>query len=790
MPETMRSRLSAAVLAGLGRAGRGTTKQAAAQASEKLTELGIMGLHAHSTEEDLADWEDRLWHDQDDPLEERQKEWRLHLHYASNEQFLAYHKARREWVVRKTVPWRIRSIYNVISKAAELRTARMTENKPTIAVQAATADVKDVERAEYKETLFWGLWEKLRLHIAIVEARTWASLIGSGFLKCGFDPDAGCEYPATRKRPRYETMEIDEVDERGQPTGNKIPQRIYAGLEEIYLDAKGNELGPVEELVDDPDLPGQQKRIRNAIPDNADVYHEGEAYVDVRSSFNLRWDRYVDDPSESWYIQDGEILPGSKIVAMWPDSVDALKEARAVSEEEKATQWTGLNERDPTSAGLSERRHAQAKADLAGELDKEYFVRETWVFPKNPFLKKLWGKKGFLLVTVGGKVIHKSELPSWALKQCPFIRFIDIPEKGNHYGKSFLRDLIPLQDDINRSRSQMAERQALESRLILGAPQQHGINLRLMGGMPGVLVTYRSKDHQPQPLQLSQQGQGSEVFYRMSLEAAADLGNMNEASTGKLPSAGLAAKAIYALQYADERSISKTSTLQDESLKQLARALDAITRDEYKEARKVRLTGADRSFLVETDILPEHLDTDVDYYFTPGSMMSRQKESVKNELLTLLDKQLINPATVMKHFATAVPDIFRVSHDLHDAKARRTLQKILRRGARDIQPDPFDNPLVHIGVLEEFMLSSKFELLGDEERETIVQLWQAYKAMVGVQAPAPVDPAQPVDPAAAGSGAPTPAMPAPGQEFDTSGGAEQLADEAEADVAPPPGYGA
>jgi hypothetical protein len=170
-------------------------------------------------------------------------------------------------------------------------------------------------------------------------------------------------------------------------------------------------------------------------------------------------------------------------------------------------------------------------------------------------------------------------------------------------------------------------------------------------------------------------------FYQSSLAAASDLGNMNDASTGKLPSAGFAAKAIYALQYADERSISKTSTLQDESLKKLAFAIDAVTRAEYKEARKVRISGEDRDFLVESEILPDQLDTDIDYYFTPGSMLSKQKEAVRNEMLALRDAGMIDNATCRKFIATAVPDVFRTSNDLHEAKARRNLNDILRKDA-------------------------------------------------------------------------------------------------------------
>lgn len=757
----IKERLSKAMREGLGRAGKGSSKGQAAQAASDLEELGITGVHFASTDEDLAEFTDRLWHDQDDRIEPRSREWRQIMHYVANEQFLAYHRGRREWIERKAVPWRIRASYNVMGKAAELRTSRLTENKPAISVQPASIDRADVDRAEFKETLFWGLWEKLSLLNTIIDARTWATLNGAGFFKVGWDPEAGLELPRTLKRPKFATIQVPQLDEAGAPAFDQmsgepimVDKQIYAGIEEVYLDAKGEEIGPVEMMVDDEDNPGKRKKVRVPVPDNADCYNEGEVYVDARSSFNLRWDVYADDPDESWYIQDTEIFAGSKVVSMFPDAIEKLAAARTADDEEKASYWKPMAERESTVTLLAERSRKNADDQLTGELDKEYVVRETWIYPKTRFLRKLWGKQGAYVVTVGDQLVHKSALPEWARRRCNFIRLPDIPEKGNHYCKASLRDVLPLQDDINRARSQMAERAAIESRLILGAPQNHQMNVRLLGGMPGVLLTYRSPEHAPKPISLTQQGPGADAFYQSSLEAAADLGHMNEATTGKLPSAGLAAKAIYALQYADERSIKKTSGLQDVALKKLALAMDAVTRVEYKEARKIRVTGEDRSFLVESEILPEHLDTEIDYFFTPGSMMSRQKEAIRNEMIALMDKGLIDPRQAKKHIATAVPDVFRTSYDLQEAKARRVLSKILRGGERGIVPDPVDDPAIHSDVIKELMLTSRWDVLGDEEKQAIQQVYDAHQATIAQQQLAA---AQPPAPAAA----PAPPVPAP-----------------------------
>jgi hypothetical protein len=768
---------------------------------KELEALGINTVHFGSTDDDLAEFTDKLWDDQNDPVAERQKEWLQIEHYVANEQYLAYHRGRRDWIVRRSVPWRIRSTYNISGKCVELRVQRLTENKPALSVQAATVDMGDVDKAEYKQTLFWGLWEKLSLHARIVGARTDATLNGCGILKVGWDAEAGVETPATKKRVKYVTVDLPATDPVtgdpvSSPTGQPLttPTQVYAGLEEYYVDKAGNDLGPVESKVEDEDNPGEMKTVRNPVPEECDVYSEGEVFVDERRAANVRWDRYVDDLDESWYVQDSEVMPGFKIIQLFGDDekmLNVLRDASPATEDDKLTYRSALMSREAAATdGSSDRSYKPRSSDEKfGKLDDEYVVRETWIYPMSPLLKKLWGADGCKIVTIGGQLASRSALPVWAKKKRNFVRFIDLPERGNHYGKPTMRDVLPLQDDINRTRSQMSERGAIESRLILGAPQGHQMNLRLLGGMPGVLMTYRSAQHEPKPIDLAQQGNGTEAFYRASLEAAADLGNMNDASTGKLPSAGLAAKAIYALQYADERSITKTSTLQDESLKKLAFAIDAVTRAEYKEARKIRLSGEDREFLVESEILPDQLDTDIDYFFTPGSMLSKQKEAVRNEMIALRDAGLIDNATARKFIATAVPDVFRTSNDLHEAKARRNLEDIIRRGEQP-EADPWDSPEVHLSIYTEYMLTRKWKVTGEAEKKKITQLWQAFSLMkqqtdaataaaarpAGAPAPGAPDPAEPVD-------RPPPVNPLPS-------GASQLEDDAtKAQRAPEPGVG-
>jgi hypothetical protein len=743
------------------------------KAKERLESIGVLGVGRSSTPEEIEQFESKLWEEQDPWVDELAKEWKKILDYCANRQHISWHRDARRWIPKKTVPWRIRSVYNVLSKAVKVRVARLTESKPTINVIAGSTDKEDVDAAEYKESQFWHLWNQLDLHGTIVRCRRWATKCASGFIKVDFDPEAGDECPATKKVIRYKQVPaLDPMTQQPllHPTGEPVTEQVYDGIEEVYVDAKGRELGPVYEMQDDPDNPGEKKRVKLDPPEGTEFYRDGWPTAQVRTPFNIRYDRYVDDVAESWYVQDAQIVRGSDVLATWPDKIGQIREARAATDDDKALQWTGLaqNPMHVEFAGGATESNSHNDEKL---LDKEYLVRETWIYPKNRHVREMWGSKGTRIVTVGGKLVELEDLPEWAVRKMNYIQMIDEPEEGNHYGKPFLRDLLPIQDDINRSRSQAAERQAILSRLIFFAPQGHQLNLRLFGGLPAVLLTGRSAQHKPEVLQMNNGNTGALEFYQSSLSAAEDLGNVNPASTGKMPGAGTAAKAIYALQYADERSISETSTLQDIFLKRLAEALDAVCQVEFTDARKVRLVGADRSFMVETEIKPEHQKANVDYFFVPGSMMSRQKEAIKNEVLELQGRGLLQPWEARKFLTTTVPEAFRRSYDLQEAKARSNLEKILDGEATQIQPQPWEDPDVGSAVLEEFMLTKKFELVDDDARKAIMQLWQAYQ--LSRQMRAAGQPQQPTHDAGTpgGGAAPTPqpqldgAAPAEGAEL-------------------------
>jgi hypothetical protein len=114
-------RLSGAVKRGMSGPGR-RAPRGSDTARRALEDVGLLGVGLSSTDEEIAEWDKRLWHDQDGLFEELQREWRQHLHYVANEQAIAYHRDKRMWIQRPALTRRSpRSLIEPTSQSALLQ---------------------------------------------------------------------------------------------------------------------------------------------------------------------------------------------------------------------------------------------------------------------------------------------------------------------------------------------------------------------------------------------------------------------------------------------------------------------------------------------------------------------------------------------------------------------------------------------------------------------------------------------------------------------------------------------
>jgi hypothetical protein len=113
-------------------------------------------------------------------------------------------------------------------------------------------------------------------------------------------------------------------------------------------------------------------------------------------------------------------------------------------------------------------------------------VKEVWIKPNS---HKDFPKGGMLTV-VNSRVVQCLEEWPWPFKEFPFYKYDGIPT-GGFYGDSIVVDLIPLNKEYNRTKSQM-----IEIKNTIGKPkgfyQQGSLNPRQISSEPGQMVPYKA----------------------------------------------------------------------------------------------------------------------------------------------------------------------------------------------------------------------------------------------------------------------------------------------------------
>lgn len=121
-------------------------------------------------------------------------------------------------------------------------------------------------------------------------------------------------------------------------------------------------------------------------------------------------------------------------------------------------------------------------------------VKEVWVKPNAEY------PEGLRLVWCAGQVLDEGPFP-YAHGQFPFTRRQYI-ESGMFYADTIITDLIPLQTEYNKTRSQLIEDKNKMAVPMLTA-QEGSINVRKIRNVAGEILFYRPGTNPPTPIQLS-----------------------------------------------------------------------------------------------------------------------------------------------------------------------------------------------------------------------------------------------------------------------------------------------
>jgi hypothetical protein len=374
--------------------------------------------------------------------------------------------------------------------------------------------------------------------------------------------------------------------------------------------------------------------------------------------------------------------------------------------------------------------------------------------PDSVLCFEMWAKPGAhkllpdggLVHVVGQQVLHWSRqgIP-YQHGRYPFTKFGHIPT-GKFYDESIILDLMGLQREYNRTRSQIIEAKNRMAKPQLLAAQGSVVASKITTE-PGQIIFYKPGLPPPQPLPL--QSLPSYVLQEQDriLLDMEDISGQHQVSRGSAPPGVTAATAISFLQEKDDSLLSHTYANVEEGMEDIAYQTLELVKQYWDTARTVKTVGSDGFFDV---IELKGADICTDIRMEGGSALPTSKSARQAFLMDMMKMGFIPPEEglklmdmggVQKLYATLKVDESQAQRE--NIKMKRldpaqVQQNIVQQQMLAMQGDPsmmdsetgepsapssvipvndWDNHAVHVAIHNNFRKSQAFEMLDDSIKQ-------------------------------------------------------------------------
>lgn len=258
-------------------------------------------------------------------------------------------------------------------------------------------------------------------------------------------------------------------------------------------------------------------------------------------------------------------------------------------------------------------------------------VKEMWIKPCRRY------PEGAVITWASGKLLYVHDVWPYSHNEFPFTKFDHIPT-GRFYGGSVVDDLIPLQKEYNRSRSQVIEAKNRTSKPQL-LVSRGSINPNKVTSEPGLMIEYTPGFPAPTPLQpVGLPNYVIQEFDRLDHDMM-EISAQGEIARGDTPPGIEAASAIAYLQEESDSIYGPTLTNMEEGVQKVGKHLLSHAKAFWDEPRKVTVVGTNKAAEVHYFSMAD-IEGEIDLRVEAGSAMPRSLAAKQAFLFQLADRGL------------------------------------------------------------------------------------------------------------------------------------------------------
>ena len=339
------------------------------------------------------------------------------------------------------------------------------------------------------------------------------------------------------------------------------------------------------------------------------------------------------------------------------------------------------------------------------------------------YIKEAWIKPGYYSMFPDGGVVTTAEeteildiIDGWPYpftkKDYPISKIDHVPS-GKFYSTSIIEDLIPLQKDYNKSRSQLIEARNRTSKPSLFA-YKGAIDPRKYTSEPGLVVQVTPGFEMPVVPRASDIPNYVIEEMERTVREMDDIASQHEISRGSTPPEVTAATAISFLQEQDDSVFHSTVSSIEDAAQKISRHLLTYAGTFWESERQIRVVGDDNEF--ESYMFSaSNLRGNTDYIVQEGSAQPRSMAAKQALIMELFKMGAITSDKMLRHLAMAETGHLYEELQLDTRQAQRENIKLFSSD-EEILVHSYDNDISHIIDHDNFCKRQQYENAEDQQK--------------------------------------------------------------------------
>lgn len=322
-------------------------------------------------------------------------------------------------------------------------------------------------------------------------------------------------------------------------------------------------------------------------------------------------------------------------------------------------------------------------------------VLEMWAKPgAHPRLPN-----GGMITIVGSHVVQVLDKYPYDHGKYPFDKIENV-HSGKFYSTAMVDDLIPLQKEYNRTRSQIIENKNLMSKMKWIAPKG-SVDASKMTSEPGQVIFYQPGFQPPVPAQLP--ALPSYVVETLNMLQADFLEISGKSDQNPQVTS---ATALSFVQEQDETMLNDTTTSLESATQGMGQKCLGLIGQYWTTARTIKIVGTDGSFDA-TVLLGKDLRSCTDLRVEAGSALPKSRAAKQAFIMDLIKIQAIPPQQALEMLEIGGVD--KIYDEVLADKRHAERENMRMQAGQAVYVNEWDNHALHVQVHNRFRKSQTFE---------------------------------------------------------------------------------